>query len=79
MLFGISGINLCHLGAFIEHFEVQKPLQGGGQLPLYKQIFFGLIWGHPVFLTPYNGVKNMYSKGLYNEYLKTILKFAKWN
>jgi hypothetical protein len=24
-------------------------------------------------------VKNMYSKGLYNEYLKTILKFAKWN
>jgi hypothetical protein len=23
-----------------------------------------LIWGHPVFLTPYNSVKNMQLKGL---------------
>jgi hypothetical protein len=29
----------------IEHFEVQKTLQGG-QLPLKKNIFGRLIWGH---------------------------------
>jgi hypothetical protein len=36
--FGISGINLCHLGAELSifKFEVQKTLQGG-QLPLKKK------------------------------------------
>ena len=26
--------------------------------------FFSLIWGHPLFPTPYNGVKSMQLKGL---------------
>jgi hypothetical protein len=40
----------------IGHFEMEKMLHGG---QLFGEIFLGLIWGHPVFLTPYNGVKNM--------------------
>jgi hypothetical protein len=45
--FGISGINLCHLGAELSILTCRKRFRGGQ------------ICGHPVFLTLYNSVKNM--------------------
>jgi hypothetical protein len=70
--YGISGINLCNLGAELSILRCRKRFRGSISIARKKThnifLFFllliwghflVLIWGHPVFLTPYNGVKHM--------------------
>jgi hypothetical protein len=60
--FRTSSINLCHLGAELSILRCRKRLQGVNypwNLLLIWGHFLVLIWGHPVFRTPYNGVKHM--------------------
>jgi hypothetical protein len=55
----LSGINLCHLGAHLSILRCRKRFRGSIIPKKFKICFLLLlIWGHPIFLTPY-GVKSM--------------------